>query len=104
MQELVIKCTQISIIGYKDKSKFNTIKIYGMGLIINKFIQIIFKINPNITKDIIEIDDMMDIAISEHEGIKIMPMPNNKEIRLAVYNKNGNFELGITLFTVKKLK
>ena len=106
MQELVVKCTKIFITGWKDKDRIrlHMMNIHGMGLIMPKFMDMIFKTNPSITKKTIEIDDMMDIIINEHENIKITSIPNNKEVRLIIYDKAGNISLGITLLSMQKVE
>lgn len=105
MNELIIKCTKISITGWKNinELKLNTMKIQGAGLNILKLMEIVKEINNDITKDIISLDDMMDTIINKHKAIKII-MPNNKEIRMAVNDKQGNLALGVTFLSIQKIE
>lgn len=105
MNELIIKCVKISITGWKneDELKLDTMKIQGAGLNILKLMELINEINDDIVKNIICLDDMLDTIINKHKNIKII-MPNNKEIRMAVSDKNGTLALGVIFLSIQKIE
>lgn len=102
MNELILKCTKISITGCKNgkELKFDTIKIHGAGLNMLKFTELVNKINANIN-NVINLDDMLDVIINKHENIKII-IPNDKEVRMAISDRNGILALGVTFLSIKK--
>ena len=103
MQEIIVKCTKISIIGWKEKDnwKLSTMKIQGDGLNILYFTKEVEKVNKELFKNAFKFDDMIDLIINNHEAIKIVRIPNKKEILLAVNDENGN--LAVTVFSSVKI-
>ncbi len=97
MQEFNIKCTKISFTGYKNKDNWmlNTMKIQGAGIIICDFIRAAFKVNETLTKEELEIDELLDFVINEHEAIKITNA-GKKEIKMIINDIKGNFAIGVT--------
>ncbi len=105
MQEIIVKCTKISIIGWKEKDnwKLSTMKIQGDGLNILYFTKEVEKVNKELFKNAFKFDDMIDLIINNHEAIKIVRIPNKKEILLAINDENGNLALGVTVFSSVKI-
>lgn len=105
MQEFTIKCTKISFTGWKNKEewKLHTMKIQGAGVIIFDFIREAFKVNETLTKEDIEIDELLDFVINEHEAIKISSM-SNKEIKVVINDIKGNFAIGVTIIAKQKIE
>ena len=106
MQELIIRCTKIFITGWKEgkELKFETINVSGVGTKMIKFRDLAVKVNDSIANEIIEIDDMLDFNINSHEAIRIVSIPNNKEMLLSIRDKNGKLGLGITFLCLKKIE
>lgn len=105
MQEVIVKCTKISIIGWKEKDnwKFCTMKIQGDGLNILYFTKEVEKINKELFKSTFKFDEMNDLIINNHEAIRIVKTPNKKETLLAINDKNGNLALVVTIFSSMKI-
>ena len=105
MQEFIIKCTKISFTGWKDKGnwKLHIMKIQGAGIIICDFIRAAFKANETLTKEDIEIDELLDFVINEHEAIKISST-SNKEIKMVISDIKGNFAIGVTIIAKQKIE
>lgn len=105
MEEVIIKCTKISITGWKEKNnwKLGTMKIQGDGLNILYFTKKIEKVNKELFKSAFKFDEIGDLIITNHEAIRIIRVPNKKEILLAVNDENGNIALGITIFSSVKI-
>lgn len=105
MQEIIVKCTKVSIIGWKEKDnwKLSTMKIQGDGLNILYFTKEVEKVNKKLFKNAFKFDDMIDLIINNHEAIKIIRIPNKKEILLAINDENGNLALGVTVFSSVKI-
>lgn len=105
MQEFTIKCTKISFTGYKNKDNWmlNTMKIQGAGVIICDFMRAAFKVNETLTKKDIEIDELLDFIVNEHEAIKIAST-SSKEIKVVIYDIKGNFAIGVTFVARQKIE
>lgn len=105
MQEVIVKCTKISITGWKEKDnwKLGTMKIQGEGLNILYFTKEVEKVNEELFKNAFKFDEINNLIINNHEAIKIVKVSNKKEILLAVNDKNGNLALGITIFSSVKI-
>ena len=105
MKDFTIKCTKISFTGWKDKNnwKLHTMKIQGAGVIIFDFIREAFKVNETLTKEDIEIDELLDFIINEHEAIKIS-RTGSKEIKMVITDKNGNFGIGVIFIAEQRIE
>lgn len=105
MQEFIIKCAKISFIGWKEKNgwKLHTMKIQEVGIIIYDFMRAAFKVNENLTKENIEIDELLGFVITEHEAIGISDT-SNKEIKMAITDTKGNFAIGVTFIAKQKIE
>lgn len=106
MREMIIKCVRISFIGWQNKEnwKLHSMKVQGVGLIVCDFLNTAYKVNENINKDIIEINDMEELIINEDDSIKIVSVPNKKEIRMAVYDSKNNLAIGVTFLSNQKIE
>lgn len=106
MQEIIVKCTKVLITGYKEKDnwKLGMMKIQGDGLNILYFTKEVEKVNKELFKNAFKFDDMIDLIINNHKAIKIIRIPNKKEILLAINDENGNLALGITILSSLKIE
>lgn len=106
MREMIIKCVRISFIGWQNKEnwKLHSMKVQGVGLIVCDFLNTAYKVNENINKDIIEINDMKELIINEDDSIKIVSVPNKKEIRMAIYDSKSNLAIGVTFLSKQKIE
>ena len=106
MREMIIKCVRISFMGWKNKEnwKLHSMKVQGVGLIVCDFLNTAYKVNENINKDIIDINDMEELIINEDDSIKIISVPNKKEIRMAIYDSKSNLAIGVTFLSKQKIE
>lgn len=106
MREMIIKCVRISFIGWQNKEnwKLHSMKVQGVGLIVCDFLNTAYKVNENINKDIIDINDMEELIINEDDSIKIVSVPNKKEIRMAIYDSKSNLAIGVTFLSKQKIE
>ena len=106
MEEVIVKCTKVSITGWREKDnwKLGTMKIQGDGLNILYFTKEVEKVNKELFKSAFKFDEIGDLIITSHEAIRIVRVPNKKEILLAVNDKDGNLALGVTVFSLVKIE
>lgn len=106
MREMIIKCVRISFMGWQNKEnwKLHSMRVQGVGLIVCDFLNTAYKVNENINKDIIDINDMEELIINEDDFIKIISIPNKKEIRMAIYDSKSNLAIGITFLSKQKIE
>ena len=106
MKEVIVKCTKISITGWREKDnwKLGTMKIQGDGLNILYFIKEVEKINKELFKNAFKFGKIGDLIITNHEAIRIVRVPNKKEILLVVNDKDSNLALGVTIFSSVKIE
>ena len=105
MQEVIVKCTKISITGWKEKDnwKLGIMKIQGEGLNILYFTKEVEKVNKELFKNAFKFDEINNLIINNHEALRIVRVPNKKEILLAVNDENGNLVLGVTILSSVKI-
>lgn len=105
MNEMIIKCTAISVIGIKNGVTWDlhSMKVQGVGVIVCELLNTVHRINKNISKSIMEINDMEELVINKHKGIKIIDIPNKKELKMAIYDHKNNLALGITFLSKQKI-
>lgn len=106
MKEVIVKCTKISITGWREKDnwKLGTMKIQGDGLNILYFTKEVEKVNKELFKSAFKFDEIGDLIITSHEAIRIVRVPNKKEILLVVNDKDSNLALGVTIFSSVKIE
>lgn len=106
MKEVIVKCTKISITGWREKDnwKLGTMKIQGDGLNILYFTKEVEKVNKELFKSAFKFDEIGDLIITSHEAIRIVRVLNKKEILLVVNDKDSNLALGVTIFSSVKIE
>ena len=106
MREMIIKCVRISFMGWQNKEnwKLHSMRVQGVGLIVCDFLNTAYKVNENINKDIIDVNDMEELIINEEDSIKIINIPNKKEIRMAIYDSKSNLAIGVTFLSKQKIE
>lgn len=87
----------------ETEEKFSEIKVQGEGLNILYFTKEVEKVNKELFKNSFKFDEINNLIINNHEAIRIVRVPNKKEILLAVNDENGNLSLGITIFSSAKI-
>lgn len=87
----------------ETEEKFSEIKVQGEGLNILYFTKEVEKVNKELFKNAFKFDEINNLIINNHEAIRIVRVPNKKEILLAVNDENGNLSLGITIFSSAKI-
>lgn len=87
----------------ETEEKFSEIKVQGKGLNILYFTKEVEKVNKELFKNAFKFDEINNLIINNHEAIRIVRVPNKKEILLAVNDENGNLSLGITIFSSAKI-
>ena len=106
MREMIIKCVRISFMGWQNKEnwKLHSMRVQGVGLIVCDFLNTAYKVNENINKNIIDINDMEELIINEDDFIKIISIPNKKEIRMAIYDSKNNLAIGVSFLSKQKIE
>ena len=106
MKEVIVKCTKISITGWREKDnwKLGTMKIQGDGLNILYFTKEVEKVNKELFKSAFKFGEIGDLIITSHEAIRIVRVSNKKEILLVVNDKDSNLALGVTIFSSVKIE